>query len=549
MGRSVEPVLLWSAAAFASAVAETCSAAAGALWAGEMHLAYAADGAPTFVLPAIAAAGLELDRVPPRLVVFDDVALAGSASFSPRAAAALWDVLIADFLFSGVRQPDLSLERLVKQRCEEKTAVKLRAASASTMPGAAVRTDAERARALLELGASLARYSWTPELDALVSIETRAAIAVAGMERAGVLLDVEGWRALVHRAAVERDGFAEILREYGIDRPTSEADVTRELTRLVGQPVASSKDGIHRLGDHEVISVLRAFRRQSAFVNDIGTAILQAASASPDGRVRGHWDPLGAATGRMTCSVPNLLGIPHAPAVRSKFIAPPGHMLISIDASQMELRVAADVLQEEKLLELFKRERTDIHEATAALLLGKDERDVTTEERKRAKVVNFGLLFAMQEVGLQEYARENYGVILSEAEASRWRRDFLGQFDRIRKWQERVRREEATVVVTAAGRRRMFFGGGRDFNARLAHEIQGSAADAMKHALVEVAPILPAYDARLILALHDEFVFEVPSAAAHEAAQAFRSKMEAGFRRVLPRVRLDFDVTIAPHWT
>lgn len=541
--------LVWSAHDFANAIAETRGAAIGALWASEAHLAYAAVGTPALVLPAIAAAGLELDRVPPRLVVFDAVVLAGSASFSPRASAALWDVQIADFLFSGARQPDRSLERLVKERCENAVAVKLRASSANSMPGAAVRADAERARALLELGASLARYSWTSELDALVSIETQAAIAVADMQCAGVLLDVEGLRALVHRAAVERDGFAAILRECGIDRPTSEADVTRGLARLVGQPVASSKDGLRRLGDHEVVSVLTAFRRQSAFVNDIGTAILQAASASPDGRVRGQWDSLGAATGRMTCSAPNLLGIPHAPAVRSKIIAPRGYTIISIDASQMELRVAADVLQEEKLLELFKRERTDIHQATAALLLGKNERDVTTEERKRAKVVNFGLLFAMQEAGLQEYARENYGVILSEAEASRWRRDFLGQFDRIRSWQERVRREEATVVVTAAGRRRRFFDGGRDFNARLAHEIQGSAADAMKHALVEVAPILPAYDARLVLAPHDELVFEVPIAAAPEAAQAFRSKMESGFRRVLPRVRLAFDITSGPHWT
>lgn len=425
--------IVWSAHDFAKAIAETCGAAMGALWAGEAHLAYAAVGAPALVLPAIAAAKLELDRIPPRLVVFDSVALAGSASFSPRAVAALWDVLIADFLFSGVRQPDLSLERLVKQRCEEKTAVKLRVSSASSIPGAAVRADAERARALLELGASLARYSWTPELDALVSIETQAAIAVADMQRAGVLLDIEGWRALVHRAAVERDGFAAILREYGIDRPSSDADVTRGLTRLVGQPVASSKDGLRRLGDREVVSVLTAFRRQSAFVNDIGTAILEAASASPDGRVRGHWDPLGAATGRMTCSAPNLLGIPHAPAVRSKFIASPGHMLISIDASQMELRVAADVLQEDKLLELFKRERTDIHRASAALLLGKQQDDVTPGERTRAKAVNFGLLLGMQEAGLQEYALENYGVTLSEAEASRWRENFLGQFDRIRK--------------------------------------------------------------------------------------------------------------------
>jgi DNA polymerase-1 len=277
--------------------------------------------------------------------------------------------------------------------------------------------------------------------------------------------------------------------------------------------------------------------------------VLRAATESPDGRGRGHWDALGAVTGRLTCVKPNLLGISKRAEVRRLFKARPGHVIVSIDASNMELRVAADVLGDEALLAVFDDPEADVHAAAAGKVLGKPPHAVTSPERKNAKPIVFGTVLGQKPPGLVTYAANIFNLTLTLEEATAWQEAFIGAFPRLGEWQAAVRKSPGLFATTASGRYRRFPDREHDINARLAYQIQGTAADAMKSALVCIAPLLSSFGAELVLAPHDEFVFECPEATASEMTMAMLQAIVRGFRRFLPRVGLAFEYETGPTWT
>ena len=247
-----------------------------------------------------------------------------------------------------------------------------------------------------------------------------------------------------------------------------------------------------------------------------------------DGRLRTTFNQLATATGRLSSSNPNLQNIPvRGPLgrrMRACFTAPEGKKLISADYSQIALRVLAHMSQAEPLLAAF-REGTDIHARTASLLFDVPQSEITHDQRRNAKTINFGLIYGM---GPQKLAQE-LKIPLSEAKA------FMSRyFERLRGLKlfyedaERQAREQG-YVTTLAGRRRPL----PDIEAEntqarsLARRqaintlIQGSAADIIKLAMLAVHgdERLRALDARLLLQVHDELLLEVPEAAAQEAGE------------------------------
>ena len=262
-----------------------------------------------------------------------------------------------------------------------------------------------------------------------------------------------------------------------------------------------------------------------------------------------RWRPPGA----LSSSDPNLQNIPIRTElgreIRSAFVADPGHVLISADYSQIELRVLAHLADDETLIEAFKR-GDDIHAQTALKIFGTDSGRDPHELRSIAKMINYALLYGKTAFTLAK----DIGV--TPQAAQEFIDAYFAGFPRVRAFIDRTLEEaRATgVVKTMFGRQRLVPElNSRDFQRRSAAErdavnmpIQGSAADIMKRAMIDVHAALAAYpEARMILTVHDELLFEVPKAQADEVAAVVRDRMQSA---AVLKVPLTVDVGIGENW-
>jgi DNA polymerase I len=276
---------------------------------------------------------------------------------------------------------------------------------------------------------------------------------------------------------------------------------------------------------------------------------------NPDtGRVHTCLNQAGAATGRLSSSDPNLQNIPIKTAlgreIRRAFIADPGHVLISADYSQIEFRVLAHLSEDPVLVDAF-REGADFHERTATkIFAGRSGLVDPHQQRSVAKMVNYALLYGK---GAFTLAKD---IGVSQQDAQTFIDDYFTGFPRVRAFLDRTLAEARAsgVVKTAYGRRRIVADlNSRDFQRRSAAErmtvnmpIQGTAADILKRAMIDVhAALEPLPDARMILTVHDELLFEVPAAKAEAYAEIVREQMQGAATLNVP---LTVDVGIGGNW-
>lgn len=272
------------------------------------------------------------------------------------------------------------------------------------------------------------------------------------------------------------------------------------------------------------------------------------------GRVHTSFNQAVAATGRLSSSEPNLQNIPIRTAlgreIRRAFVAPPGHVLISADYSQIELRVLAHLSGDETLIAAFARGE-DIHDRTALRVFGTESGLDRHELRRRAKIVNYALLYGKTAFTL---ARD---IGVSQQAAQQFIDAYFEGFPRVRGFIDRTLEDARTsgVVTTIFGRRRPVPElTSRNGQVRAAAErvavnmpIQGTAADILKKAMVDVDAALRASlpHTRMILTVHDELLFEAPEAEAETAAALVREHMAGAVSLAVP---LDVDVGIGPTW-
>jgi len=275
---------------------------------------------------------------------------------------------------------------------------------------------------------------------------------------------------------------------------------------------------------------------------------------NPDtGRVHTSFNQAVAATGRLSSSDPNLQNIPIKTElgreIRRAFIADPGHVLISADYSQIELRVLAHMADEETLIAAFKR-GDDIHTQTALKMFGADSGKDPYALRSTAKMINYALLYGKTAFTLSK----DIGV--TPQIAQEFIDAYFAGFPGVRRFIDKTLEEARVtgVVKTMFGRRRLVPDlTSRDFQRRSAAEraavnmpIQGTAADIMKRAMVDVHLAIAARpSARMILTVHDELLFEVPQAEAQEFGEIVRDKMQSA---AVLKVPLDVDVGIGLNW-
>jgi DNA polymerase-1 len=263
------------------------------------------------------------------------------------------------------------------------------------------------------------------------------------------------------------------------------------------------------------------------------------------GRVHTSYNQTGAATGRLSSSDPNLQNIPvrtaRGEAIRRAFIAPPGHVLLTADYSQIELRLLAHLSGDPAFVEAFER-GGDIHRQTAAVIFAVAEDDVTSEMRARAKTINFGTIYGQGPFALSR----QLGITQDEAKA--FIQQYFERFAGVRRWLDATVEEarQRGYVETLFGRRRYITElKDKNFNIRAFGErtatnspLQGSAADLIKIAMIRIHAALPAagLKTRMLLQVHDELVFEVPEGERAAAAALVKREMEGVTQLGVPLV-------------
>ncbi|WP_457600274.1 bifunctional 3'-5' exonuclease/DNA polymerase, partial [Hydrogenivirga sp.] len=226
-----------------------------------------------------------------------------------------------------------------------------------------------------------------------------------------------------------------------------------------------------------------------------------------EGRVYPEFRQIGAVTGRMSSSNPNVQNIPRD--MRSLFRAQEGNLFVIADFSQIELRIAAEYVQDENMLRAFKEGR-DLHRYTASLVLEKPEEEISKEERQLAKAMNFGLIYGISARGLSEYARSSYGVELELEAADVFRQKFFKFFHSFKDWHDRVKRElkenKEVVGTTLLGRPYR----ATTFTDAVNYPIQGTGADLLKLAVLmfDVELRKKGLKADVVNLVHDEIVVE-----------------------------------------
>lgn len=396
-------------------------------------------------------------------------------------------------------------------------------------------------------------------MDVFRQVEMPLVPVLAQMEMNGVRLDLDFFLAF-SKELTERIGNIEkrihesVGMVFNINSTQQLSKVLFERLRLTppgnfrktaSGHYSTSADVLEELrGQHEVVDLVLE-QRELTKLRSTYVDALPAAVDPVTGRVHTSFNQTGSVTGRLSSSNPNLQNIPTRTElgrrVRNGFIAEEGNVLLSVDYSQIELRIVAHVSGDETMLEAF-RQGQDIHAATAAAIYDIPLTQVNKDQRRHAKAINFGLIYGMSAFGLTRSS----GLTLGESE--NFVKAYFEQFPGVKKYLDGTRRQatEQGYVETLSGRRRYFpllQSQQINHNVRQREEreainapIQGTAADIMKVAMLKVGPALlkSGLKGQMLLQVHDEIVIECPKQELQETARLVQQVMSEAYSLSIP---------------
>jgi len=325
---------------------------------------------------------------------------------------------------------------------------------------------------------------------------------------------------------------AALFDTLGIRPPTG----TRKTATGFYSTAAGVLEGLS--AEHPVIELILSYREMAKLRSTYVDAL--PAQVNPEtGRVHTSYNQAGSRTGRLASSNPNLQNIPIRTTlgrkVRRAFVAAEGHLLLAVDYSQVELRIAAHMAQDKAMLSAF-RSGQDIHATTAAAINNIPLDEVSEEQRRHAKAINFGLIYGMSAFGLTRTTD------LTLAEAENFVKTYFEKFPGIQGYLDATREQAARLgyVETLLGRRRYFPGLQNVSNQQVRRReereainapIQGTAADIMKVAMLNLDKALTQaqLSARVLLQVHDEVVLECPNGEVKETAELVQSVLENAY--------------------
>lgn len=475
--------------------------------------------------------------------------------YSGVAAEPVWDTMAAEHVISGGTKfpPDLALDAVVQRRFGVKIDKSLQK---SDWAGELTEAQIEYAAADAEWVARiyLKQRREADPYQRVIDLENRILLPVAWMVLAGVRLDAERFRTQAEHVRHQADElarrWAELAAKYVTRRTLfGEAAVNIRSTRQVqavlraagiGVESTDSEFLVHYRG-HPLVDLLLEYRFYEKRRSTYGVNLLEYINPVT-GRIHPEWWPLRAASGRMACSSPNLQNIPRDSGLRACIRAEPGNKLIKADYSQIELRIAAELSGDARMVESFRRGE-DLHALTVREILGQSE--VTPQARQLSKAINFGLIYGMGAERLRQYVFQSFGISLTTDQAAELRRRFFQTYPAIADWHRKIGRQKE--VCSVLGRPRRF--DLPQFSEQVNHPVQGTGADGLKNALAilwQTRHLVPG--AVPVLAVHDEIVVEAPAGEAQKAAAWLKFAMLAGMAEFLRRVPVEVEVKISDTW-
>ncbi len=424
---------------------------------------------------------------------------------------------------------------------------------------AAASYAAADAETTLRLVPVLAADLKTGNCERLLSeIEMPLVPVLADMELAGIAVDVEYLRSMGEElrqrlAQIELAIYEAVGAPFNLNSPQQLSNVLFERLRLeppdrrkrtASGHFSTSADILDEMrGQHPVVDSILEYRELAKLKSTYVDALPQEINPAT-GRIHTSYSQTGSVTGRLASSEPNLQNIPTRTElgrrVRNGFIAAPGMVLLSVDYSQIELRLVAVMSGDEAMLAAFHAGQ-DIHAATAAAIYGVPLQAVSKDQRRAAKSINFGLIYGISAFGLSRQTGQTLG------ESEQFSKAYFRQFPGVRRFLDGVRQQAAQqgYVETLLGRRRYFPGLKNQTNANLRGReereainapVQGTAADIMKIAMRQVPEALTAagLTGRMLLQVHDELVLECSEAELARTAQVVREVMETAYPLSIP---------------
>ena len=469
----------------------------------------------------------------------------------------IFDSMLAEQLFhAGIREHSSTLEHLAqfylkRPLDKEQQNSDWRAdLTADQLAYAAV--DAE---ILLPLREKLISRLTSKKLIEVAQLEFDCVWAIAQMELAGFRLDQSQWRRYqqkidhqveVYQAKV-RGRFHDWVDKHGQQLNLNSPQQLKVALASKGIKVNSTKrEVLKRHSHHPMVADLLDYKKWRSQQSKYGNKILQFAHPRT-GRIHADYHQLGTETGRLSCRNPPLQQIPTQQQVRSCFVPAEGYRLVIADYSQIELRVAAQITQDQRMIEAY-RSGEDLHRLTASLLTEIVIAEVTDEQRQAAKAVNFGLLYAMGSKALRDYARNNYQVEISLVQAEEFKDKFFDSYHGFASYFERVKAQKLKQIKTLSGRVRHYKMGFAPLTQALNTPIQGSAADIIKRALADLPAQLIDTPAQIVACIHDEIILEVEEAQAETAKQILEQVMVTAGEHYLTDVPVVVEATMADSW-
>ncbi|MEZ2418468.1 DNA polymerase I [Luteibacter sp. RCC_6_2] len=400
--------------------------------------------------------------------------------------------------------------------------------------------------------------------DVYENIEIPLVPVLAGMERIGVLIDANELRKQSQQLGkrmveLQKLAYASAGHDFNLDSPKQlqavlfdELGLAAKIKTPTGQP-STNEEALEAIADtHELPRLILEYRGL-AKLRSTYTDKLAGIVNPRTGRVHTSYHQGAVATGRISSSDPNLQNIPvrteEGRRIRQAFVAPEGWRILAADYSQIELRIMAHLSNDEGLLRAFQ-EGGDVHRATAAEVFGVPPAEVTTNQRRAAKAINFGLMYGMSSFGL---ARQ-LGV--DRGEASDYMGRYFSRYPGVRAFMDATREQAHRdgYVQTLFGRRlylenlssrNQAFRAGAE-RAAINAPMQGTAADIIKRAMIAVAAwIEPRNDVRLLMQVHDELVFEVRAEAVDEVRAGIEKHMTGAATLSVP---LQVDIGVGANW-
>jgi DNA polymerase-1 len=384
------------------------------------------------------------------------------------------------------------------------------------------------------------------------------------MELEGILLDTEvladiDKQLTTEIASLEKAIFEKAGEEFNIGSPKQLGIILFEKLALSNKPkktktgqYSTSEDILSKFTEHDIVVKVLEWRSLSKLKSTYVDALPKQINPVT-GRIHTNFNQSVAATGRLSSNDPNLQNIPIRTAwgkeIRKAFVAKNGHVLMSADYSQIELRLIAAFSKDEEMIKAFNNGE-DIHIATAAKVFGLALDEVTKEQRSHAKSVNYGIIYGLSAHGLSQQTG------LSRTESKQLIDTYFETYPTLLayiKKQVDLARENG-YVETILGRRRYL----RDIDSRNAivrsaaernavnAPLQGSAADIIKKAMIEIQKELHQnYQSKMLLQVHDELVFEVPEDEVEEVKKLIKQKMENVVKLDVP---ITVDIGIGNNW-